>query len=864
MAEALGLTASIIAVLHLTQSVLSVCYDYGAALKGSSWELTKTKDELEGFRTVVQALEPLMREADLSDPTTPNGRLPTLKALGEPKGVLQSCLADLRYLEAKLKGPAWTDELGPRRKALLQSLRWPLQEGDTKKILERIVRFKDTLATAFEMDHTRLTLAILNLGLKANEDLLSIKDLMEDTRDKAKVELAVRESKEREKEEQLIRDWLSAPDPSTNHRRAHNQFMWWKQQKVLTWLYGIPGCGKTVLSSTIIETIRGEYLLASDTVVRYFYFDFNDLQKQRPEYMVRSLLLQASEKSCVAFEKVKRLRASCEEGKSPPELDMLKGILREIIEDFSETFIILDALDECSKREELFEVVNDIRQNEPQITHMLLTSRHLPDIEEALCPLLCGIDKVRVGGDAVTSDILSYINQRLRIDQTLKRWRNMPDVQDEIRTTLMEKADGILPALRKALDNLPKSLDETYSRILCSIPDECVDDALNMLQWLTFSSRPLCIDELAEVVLIDAAGDPLVDREAQYPEPSDVLSILSSFVTIEGDPAEDSDCYKLYHSQQPWLDDAHCRRYVRFVHFSVQEYLTSNRIASQNAKRFTVRRSIATKNIAEATCAYILRTIGEHEHPESLNLRYPLFEYAKANWVRQLTAANKDDISCELLVKLLLEIQDLDLETKDSIQSLSRYRSHYRIPHSLPIDHPLGFAAKFGVARLVQLLLMTGQDINRQSDDWGSPLHAALTGHADESLLHLLLAQGADVSAKTGAESKKFPDSSPLHIAVSQGNMPAVCLLLEHGADANAQGSGGTALYIACKARDIGTVALLLKHDADATLKVEEDRTPLTAVLLGDGSYHSDLAVEPLIKLLLERGADANSASSPW
>lgn len=55
MAEVLGLNASIITVLQTTQSVLSVCYDYSAALKGSSWELTKVKHELEGFRTVVQA-----------------------------------------------------------------------------------------------------------------------------------------------------------------------------------------------------------------------------------------------------------------------------------------------------------------------------------------------------------------------------------------------------------------------------------------------------------------------------------------------------------------------------------------------------------------------------------------------------------------------------------------------------------------------------------------------------------------------------------------------------------------------------------------------------------------------------------------
>ena len=63
IAEPLSLTASNITVLQITQSVLSVCYNYNAALKGSSGELTKIRNELEGSRKVIQAIEPLMREA---------------------------------------------------------------------------------------------------------------------------------------------------------------------------------------------------------------------------------------------------------------------------------------------------------------------------------------------------------------------------------------------------------------------------------------------------------------------------------------------------------------------------------------------------------------------------------------------------------------------------------------------------------------------------------------------------------------------------------------------------------------------------------------------------------------------------------
>jgi hypothetical protein len=51
----------------------------------------------------------------------------------------------------------------------------------------------------------------------------------------------------------------------------------------------------------------------------------------------------------------------------------------------------------------------------------------------------------------------------------------------------------------QALKSLPKSLDETYERILQSIPTNRSKDALRILQWLVFSARPLGIDEFIVV-----------------------------------------------------------------------------------------------------------------------------------------------------------------------------------------------------------------------------------------------------------------------------------------------------------------------------------------------------------------------------
>lgn len=47
------------------------------------------------------------------------------------------------------------------------------------------------------------------------------------------------------------------------------------------WLYGIPGCGKTILSSSIIQDTIQRSNDDPTNAVAFYYFDFNEIQKQR-------------------------------------------------------------------------------------------------------------------------------------------------------------------------------------------------------------------------------------------------------------------------------------------------------------------------------------------------------------------------------------------------------------------------------------------------------------------------------------------------------------------------------------------------------------------------------------------------------
>jgi hypothetical protein len=55
---------------------------------------------------------------------------------------------------------------------------------------------------------------------------------------------------------------------------------------------------------------------------------------------------------------------------------------------------------------------------------------------------------------------------------------------------------------------------------------------MRILQWLTFSARPLLVDKVAEVIAIDVARDPAFDCDEVLEDPLEALNICSSLVTI--------------------------------------------------------------------------------------------------------------------------------------------------------------------------------------------------------------------------------------------------------------------------------------------------------------------------------------------
>jgi hypothetical protein len=279
----------------------------------------------------------------------------------------------------------------------------------------------------------------------------------EDTRG---VSLSATQIQSRSREERLgkICSWLSAPDPSTNYHKAQKQrqadtglwllqnarFAEWKAGAASRlWLYGIPGCGKTILSSTIIKHLLQHCDDDASMVTAYFYFDFNDTQKQEPELMLRSLLCQLLQRSDTVPKGVDALFSACDNGQRQPPRHALLEVILQVMQQFTHVYIVLDALDECTQRPELMDMLETVAGWQPNNMHLLMTSRKERDIESSLESYVKEEDAFCLQRDVVDKDIQRYVQQRLSDDKSLAKWNKDAAVRQEIEGALIRGARGM-------------------------------------------------------------------------------------------------------------------------------------------------------------------------------------------------------------------------------------------------------------------------------------------------------------------------------------------------------------------------------------------------------------------------------------
>jgi hypothetical protein len=441
----------------------------------------------------------------------------------------------------------------------------------------------------------------------------------------------------------------------------------------------------------------------------------------------------------------------------------------------------------------------------------------------------------------------------------------------------LETLRHCLPSsVHRTLDELPESLDETYERVLREIKKPNRDHARRVLQCLVVAIRPLGVEELAEVLAVDfgdAEGIPKLKVNWRWEdEEQALLTSCSSLIAIV---------------------DTGRSRVVQFSHFSVKEYLTSTRLgtSSRDVSGYHVDLEPAHMILAQA-CMSVLLQADDHAEQNEVEKSSPLAQYAAEHWVTHAQFQGVSSLLRKAMEYLFdsdkpyfmawLQLHDIDKHPGMQSDTFARHAARSRS------GAPLYYATLCGFQDLVEHLLIkypqhvntcggyymtplvaalarrhfqtagllrhSGADLEVRFEGGNTPLKsAAWTG--DFEMVRVLLNYKADVNARSDA------GWAPIH-AVSEGfqisvipnncqSLPDVArLLLEHGADVNAQisdGSGRTPLHVAMEYNRAEVIRVLLEHGANVGAEDNNGRTPFQIA--------SAKGYNEIMKLLSEHGA---------
>ena len=419
------------------------------------------------------------------------------------------------------------------------------------------------------------------------------------------------------------------------------------------------------------------------------------------------------------------------------------------------------------------------------------------------------------------------------------------------------------------LDDLPKTLDETYGRTLLGIDEEKREYAQRLFQCLTVSIRPLRVKELAEIfaVRFDEATLPTFNA-AWRPENAEeaVISACSSLITVV---------------------DREGSQVVQFSHFSVKEFLTSERLATagEDLSYYHILPELAHTILAHASLSVLLQ-LDDKIDKDTID-HFPLAPYAARYWVKHAQFRNVSSHIEEVMKHLFdpakphfaawVWLYDIDSDWKEPMSNIHPMR-----PEALP----LYYATLCGFRGLVEhLIAANSEDVNNWGGFYTSPLHAAsIKGHVD--VASLLLENGAD------PDSCDYVGRAPLH-RVSQGrqlvmvesSLEIARLLVNFGANVNvADEKGWTPLHAAARSGYRDIAELLLESDARIDVLNKDQRTPLheacfigmldvSRCLIDRGSnlksqeengftplhMASRFGHEDIVRLLLDHGSDVNA-----
>jgi hypothetical protein len=250
-----------------------------------------------------------------------------------------------------------------------------------------------------------------------------------------------------------IREWLNAPDSTTDHTSVRAKYhentglwllrdsrfiKWISGSNSFLWIKGFAGCGKSVLCGMTIEHISEANQSLDGIGIAFFYFRFDDPAKRHVSGMLCGLLLQLSAQIENGQKSLEQLYDHCP--LKQPTSEMLFDLLRLTISKFNASYIFLDGIDEAESwdRTDLLGMIQKIREWNVPNFHLLVFSRDEYDIWQSF---QCRIDQsISMRNNEHDQDIANFVSYKLVSDPDLQRWSRR---HTEIKDALLMKTQGV-------------------------------------------------------------------------------------------------------------------------------------------------------------------------------------------------------------------------------------------------------------------------------------------------------------------------------------------------------------------------------------------------------------------------------------
>ncbi|KAI9693666.1 MAG: hypothetical protein M1822_002937 [Bathelium mastoideum] len=651
----------------------------------------------------------------------------------------------------------------------------------------------------------------------------------------------------------------------------------------LLWIHGIPGSGKTKLTSIAVQHVVDQSQgLSYPIPIAYFYCMRNPAEPERadPGEIANALLKQLTGASMdkpipefIAGEYLKRSEEADEDGLDPTRLYITDvfGLLLKLL-DRNPAIIFIDALDECDsrRRHELFRFLTKLREESNSVVKICVTSRDDGDIVQEFSNL----PNIRIAASDNHADIRYFVSHELQLamqNRTLLHGQVPEDLQQRIIQKLVDGAQGMFrwvslqlqqlcdPARMKtaediedALVRLPQTLAELYTIIYNQVSasaDYSRVLAQNVINWLLCAQQPLSPAQLRSAASAHLKGPASTDQ---------ILDVCCNLVVYDtiGDAfgfahlsvREFFESHREYES-----DEIHAYAAKHCLELVVQQLGSTLSVPRQHADS-----RVLTRYAMLFWAAHYERIDRDYRQEHMNDLMIAFFRKPKQDiqspfekWVELIHTYNKQLDAGSLLASKLVSVYARPPAPQLLVVAFGMVEVLGRIVDSTNWDwniknasgqQPMHLAATYGHVSLFSTLSEIDRNFCYVKDGLGrSPLtHAALNDRTD--VARFLCAHGVDVDQRDGR------GKTPLCHAATQGHTDVCGFLLGKDAMVDSRSDNQcTPLYYAAQHGHLAVVQLLQTHGADLDAFDHEDYTPLSC------AAHSGMT--STVRFLLDQGA---------